>query len=252
MTSRTTARLVAGAAALGGLLCTAVPAHAALSAPVADAFVVSATGGLVTVSPTPHSNYPGPPSNTQTDVGINAGPFASSKTLTATTSGSPSAGTSSAEASAENLTVTLGPTASLVLGAVDTTCNATQSGANGNSSITNASFVVGGVTQTITVPNTNTTIPLPLSLGSLEFFPSSSDSNNVLTEDAIKITLGTGSSAQTLIIAQAQCGGAQPVVTNPTPMISAPMAAGAGATAVIGGVVYLRRRKSAKDTIASI
>ena len=251
MNSRTTARLVAGAAALGGLLCTAVPAHAALSAPVADAFVVSSSGA-VTVSPTPHSNYPGPPTGTQTVVGVNVAPFASNGTLTATTSGSPSAGTSSAEATAENLTVTLGTGVSLVLGAIDTTCNATQSGANGSSSIANASFVVGGISTAINIPNVTSTISLPLSLGSLQFFPSSSDSNGVLTEDAIKITLGTGNLTQTLTIAQAQCGGAPPVVVNPTPMISAPAAAGAGAAAIIGGVVYLRRRKSSKDTVSSI
>lgn len=249
MTSRTTARLVAGAAALGGLLCTAVPAHAALSAPVADAFVVSSSGA-VTVSPTPHSNYPGPPVGTQTVVGINVAPFASNATLSATTSGSPSAGTSSAEATAQNLTVTLGTGVSLVLGAIDTTCNATQSGANGNSSIANASFVVGGVSTAITIPNVTTTISLPLNLGSLEFFPSSTDANGVLTADALKISLLNDT--QTLTIAQAQCGGAPPVVVNPTPMISAPVAAGAGATAVIGGVVYLRRRKSGKDTVSSI
>ena len=249
MNSRSTARLVAGAAALGGLLCTAVPAHAALSAPVADAFVVSSSGA-VTVSPTPHSNYPGPPTNTQTVVGINVAPFASDATLTAKTSGSPSAGTSSAEAKAENLTVTLGPTASLVLGAIDTKCDATQSGANGSSSIASASFKVLGVSTAINIPNVTTTISLPLSLGSLQFFPSSSDSNGVLTEAALKITLLNGT--QTLTIAQAQCGGAAPVIVNPTPMISAPVAAGAGATAVIGGVVYLRRRKSAKDTVSSI
>jgi hypothetical protein len=252
MTSRTTARLVAGAAALGGLLCTAVPAHAALTAPVADAFVVSSSG-LVTVAPLPHSNYPGPPTGTITAVNITAAPFASNGTLTASTSGDPTAGTSSAEAKADDLTVTLGSGVSLVLGAIDTKCNATQSSASGTSSIANAHFTVAGVsTGAITIPNANATIALPLSLGSLEFFPSSTDSNGVLTEDAIKITLGAGNLTQTLTIAQAQCGGAPPVVVNPTPMISTPMAAGAGATAIIGGVVYLRRRKSGKDTVSSI
>ena len=249
MTSRSTARLVAGAAALGGLLCTAVPSHAALSAPVADAFMVSSTG-VVTVSPTPHSNYPGPPTGPQTVVGISVAPFASDATLSATTSGNPSTGTSSAEAKAESLTVSLGSGVSLVLGAIDTKCDATPSGANGSSSIANASFKVLGVSTAITIPNVTTTISLPAGLGSLQFFPSSSDSNGVLTEDALKINLLNGT--QTLTIAQAQCGGAQPVVVNPTPMISAPVAAGAGATAVIGGVVYLRRRKSAKDTVSSI
>jgi hypothetical protein len=246
MNSRTTARLVAGAAALGGLLCTAVPAHAALSAPVADAFVVSSSG-VLTVSPTPHSNYPGPPTGTQTVVGISVPPFASNATLTATTSGSPSAGTSSAEATAENLTVALGGVVSLVLGAVDTTCNATQSGAHSNSTIANAHFVVAGIPATINIPNTPTTISLPANLGSLDFFPSSTDANGVLTADALTIHLLNRT--QTLTIAQAQCGGAPPVITNPTPMISAPMAAGAGATAVIGGVVYLRRRKSGKAAV---
>lgn len=247
MTPRTTARLVAGAAALGGLLCTAVPAHAALSAPVADAFMVASTG-VVTVSPTPHSNYPGPPTGTQTAVGISVAPFASNATLTATTSGDPSTGTSSAEAKTESLTVTLGPTASLVLGAIDTTCNATPTGATGNSSIASASFKVLGVSTAINIPNTNATIALPLNLGSLEFFPSSTDSNGVLTEAAIKIKLLNNT--QTLTIAQAQCGGAPAVVVNPTPMISTPVAAGAGAAAIIGGVVVLRRRR--KTSVESV
>jgi hypothetical protein len=79
MIPRTKARLAASAVALGGLLCTAMPAHAALSAPEANAFVVSATaiGNLVAVPPTPNSTYPN--GGTNTVVGLAVGPIASDR-----------------------------------------------------------------------------------------------------------------------------------------------------------------------------
>ncbi|HET9168598.1 MAG TPA: hypothetical protein VFN97_04145 [Actinospica sp.] len=241
MNTRTTARLVAGAAALGGLLCTAVPAHAALSAPVADAFMVSSSG-IVTVAPTPHSNYPGPPTGLQTVSSIAVAPFASNSLLSANTTGDPTAGTSFAEAKADSLTVALGGLTSLVVGAVDTTCNGTPTGNSGNSTIASLAFKVGPITTPITLSNVPTTISIPGGLGSIQTFPSSTNpTTGVLTNAALKINLLNGT--QTLTVAQASCGGAPPVSVNPTPMVSAPAAAGAGAAAIIGGVIMLRRRR---------
>jgi hypothetical protein len=243
MTPRTTARFAAGALALGGLMCSAIPAHAALTAPQANAFVVSASavGGAVNVAPTPLSNYPANP-GPQTVVGIAVAPFASNATLTATTAGDPSTGTSSASATVDSLGVTLPLGNTLAVTGINSTCNATSTGATG-------SGLVAGLTLT-TALGTKTTIAVKTGVNStasiaglanITFNQQSTDTNGVLTVNALHITLLGGTGAD-IIIGQAQCGGAPASNVNPTPMISAPVAAGAGATAAVGGVVMVRRR----------
>jgi len=245
MIPRTKARLAASAVALGGLLCTAVPAHAALTSPQANAFVVSAgaIGNLVAVPPTPTSTYP--PGGTTTTVGLAVGPFATSSTLTATTGGDPSTGNANASATVEQLGVTLGPTATAALTGVNSTCTATPSGATGSGTIASGSVTVLGVPITLAAnAGKNTAVSVP-GIASIVLNEQSTDSNGVLTVNAVHITLLGGTGAD-VIIGHAQCGGAPPAVVNPTPMISAPVAAGAGATAVVGGVVMLRRRNRGK------
>lgn len=248
MIPRTKARLAAGALALGGVMCSTLPAHAALTSPQANAFVVSATalGNFAAVSPIPSSTYP--TGGTVTAVGLNVGPIATDATLTATTSGDPSTGDSAASATVESLGVTL-PLGLGTLGVtgVNSTCNATPAGATGTGTIAGLTLttVLGTKTTIAVKTGKNSTVSIP-GVATVTFNGQSTDANGVLTVDAAKITL-VGGAVGTVTIGQAQCGGAPPVTTNQTPMISAPVAAGAGATAAIGGVVMVRRRNRGKS-----
>ena len=244
MNSRTKARLAAGTLALGGLMCSAVPAHAALTAPQANAFVVSATaiGTTVAVPATPNSTYP--TGGTSTVVGLSVGPFATNSTLTATTSGDPSTGDAAASATVEQLGVTLPAGNSVALTGINSTCTATPSGATGSGVIAGGTIRVLGIPTTLkanAAPNTT----VNLAVAKIVLNEQTTDANGVLTVNAVHITLLGGAGAD-IIIGHAQCGGAPASNVNPTPMISAPVAAGAGATALVGGVVMLRRRNGGK------
>jgi hypothetical protein len=250
MSSRTRRRLAAGAAVLGGLMCAAAPAQAALTSPQADAFVVSANafGTFAAVAPTPHSTYT--PGGTVTAVGLNVGPFATNATLTATTGGDPSTGNSSASATVDNLSVNL-LVASLAVTGVNSTCSATPSGATGNGTIATGSVTspLGVTLATLSAnaqPNTMVNIP---AIGSVVLNEQSTDGNGVLTVNAVHIKVLPTLNAADVVIGHAQCGGAPPV--QPTPMVSAPIAAGTAAMAVTGGVVYLRRRNRANGVDAA-
>jgi hypothetical protein len=250
MNPRTKARLAAGTVALGGLLCTAMPAHAALTSPQANAFVVSADaiGNLVAVPPTPTSTYPS--GGTNTVVGLSVGPLATNATLTAKTTGDMSTGASSASATVENLSVNLGGLATVSLTAINSTCTATAppAAATGSGTIASGKVTLAGLgllpitLKANAAPNTTVAVP---GIASIVLNEQSTDANGVLTVNAVHIKL-LGGAAANVIIGHAQCGGAPATNTNPTPMISAPVAAGAGATAVVGGVVMLRRRNRGK------
>jgi hypothetical protein len=245
MIPRTKARLAAGTLALGGLMCSAVPAHAALTAPQANAFVVSATaiGTTVAVPATPSSTYP--PGGTNTVVGLSVGPFATDSTLTATTGGDPATGDANASATVEKLGITLPAGNSISLTGIKSTCTATPAGATGSGTIAGGTISVLGIPTTLAAdaaPNTT----VNLAVAKIVLNEQTTDANGVLTVNAVHITLLGGAGAN-LIIGHAQCGGAPAVNTNPTPMISAPVAAGAGATAVVGGVVMVGRRRRGKN-----
>jgi hypothetical protein len=246
MIPRTKARLAVGAVALGGLMCSAIPAHAALTAPQANAFVVSATaiGTTVAVPATPSSTYP--PGGTNTVVGLSVGPFATDSTLTATTGGDPATGDANASATVENLGITLPVGNSVSLTGINSTCTATPAGATGSGTIAGGTISVLGIPTTLAAdaaPNTT----VNLAIGKIVLNEQTTDpSTGVLTVNAVHITLLGGAGAN-LIIGHAQCGGAPATNINPTPMISAPVAAGAGATAVVGGVVMVGRRRRGKS-----
>lgn len=246
MSSRTRRRVVLGTAVVGGLLCNALPAHAALTSPEATAYVVSADAlaGLVAVPPTPLSTYP--TGGTQTTLGIAVAPFASTATLTATTAGDPTTGDSSASATVEqlgvNLPLPLLPT-TLALTGINSTCSATPAGATGNGTIATGSLKVG-LLPAITLaanaaPNTGVTVP---GLGSLVLNQQSTDINGVLTVNAIHLTLLPALGAANVIIGHVTCGGAPPVVA--TPMVAAPIAGGAAAASLAGAAMFVRRRSS--------
>jgi hypothetical protein len=243
MRTTTRRRLAAGAAVFGAALCGATPAHAALTTPQANAYVVSADaiGSIVEVLPTPSSTFA--PGGTSTLVGISAGPFASSSTLTATTSGDPTSGTSAASATVQSLTADLGASiATISLTGVNSQCMATPDGASGDG------FISGGTVSILGLPaitlqanaaeDTGVTIP---GVGQLTLNEQSVDSDGVRTINALHLVLLPTLGGANVIIGHVSCGGAPP--TEPTPMISAPVAGGTTAAAAMGGVVYLRRRR---------
>ncbi|HEV3169251.1 MAG TPA: choice-of-anchor P family protein [Actinocrinis sp.] len=248
MSTRSRRWLAAGAAVLGGLLCAATPAQAALTSPQAEAYVVSANafGSFLAVAPTPFSTYS--PGGTQTLVGLTVGPFATSSTLTSTTAGDPTNGTASASATVEQLGVNLGPALSASLTGVNATCNATPSGATGNGIITAGSITALGLPALALTANAlpNTVLGIP-GVVTVTLNEQSTDANGVLTVNAVHIKVLSGNGAD-VIVGQAQCGGAPPV--QATPMISSAVGAGAVAMAAVGGVVYLRRRNRGQQTEA--
>ncbi|MFE2109832.1 choice-of-anchor P family protein [Kitasatospora sp. NPDC059463] len=239
------ARVLAGTALAAGLLTSvAGPAYAALTSPEANAYVVSADafGSLAAVPPTPTSTYP--PGGTSTLIGLTAGPFATDSTLTATTAGDPTTGTSSASATVDSLGIDFGALGSATLTGVNSTCNATPSGATGNGTIAAGTvtlpFPLPPVTLQANAPQ-NTTVSIP-GIGQVVLNEQSTDADGVLTVNAVHFTLLPALNGANLIIGHAECGGASPAA--PVPMINAQVASATGATALAAGLgfVYLRRR----------
>ncbi|WP_195911176.1 choice-of-anchor P family protein [Streptomyces kaniharaensis] len=195
-----------------GTLCSATPAHAALPSPIAHAFVVSsdAIGAIAAVPPTVVSDYP--PGGTTTQVGLTAGPFATSGTLTAATAGNPVTGTSSATATVENLGGNLGANIGVLgLVGVHSTCNANAAGATGSGLIDSGSVTPAGLAPVIlpSNPAPNTVIVIP-ALGQLTLNEQSTDVNGVLTVNAFHLQLLPELSGANVIVAHVQCGGAAP------------------------------------------
>ncbi|MFD4657195.1 choice-of-anchor P family protein [Kitasatospora sp. NPDC058444] len=243
MRTRTRNRVLAGTALAVGVLSVASPAHAALPAPTADAYVVStqALGGMVAVAPSPESTYPS--GGTRTLIGLNVGPVATNSTLTATTAGNPADGTASASATVDKLGLDLG-VASVSLTGVNSTCTATPTGATGSGLIAGGSVTVGllPVNLQANAP-ANTKVDIPL-VGSIVLNEQTTDANGVLTVNAVHITLLPSLNGANLVIGHAECGGAEPAAA--VPMIN-PSVAGMGGGAVLAGVlatVYVRRRNA--------
>lgn len=199
-------------ASLVGTMWSAAPANAAPASPVASAYVVAADaiGAIVAVPPTPVSNFP--PGGTVRQLGINAGPFASSSTLTATTAGNVPNGTSSASATVQNLAVNLGAlVGSLDLTGINATCNATPAGATGSATITSGTATPTGLLP-VTLPAQaapNTAIGVP-GLGTITLNEQTTDVDGVLTVNAVHLLLLPEFGAANVIIGHAECGGSAP------------------------------------------
>ncbi|HEV2636222.1 MAG TPA: choice-of-anchor P family protein [Actinocrinis sp.] len=242
MSSRSRRRVTVGAAVLGGLLCNALPAHAALTTPASTAYVVSASaiGNLVAVAPTPTSTYA--PGGTTTVAGLALGPFATNATLTATTAGDPTTGDSSASATVDTLGVNLGVIGSLALTGINSSCAATPTGADGSGVIAGGTVTVGLLPPITLAANAapNTTISIPL-LGSLVLNEQSTDpTTGIITVNAVDLNLLPALGGANLTLGHVTCGGAAPVVA--TPMVAAPIAGGASVAALAGGMFFMRRR----------
>ncbi|MFB6887871.1 choice-of-anchor P family protein [Kitasatospora sp. NPDC056327] len=246
MTSRRTrTRLLAAAALTAALVCAAAPAWAALSAPEAKAYVVSADAlaGTVAVAPTPASAYPS--GGTETVLGIHVGPFAGDSLLTATTSGDPQAGTSGASATVDSLGVDLG-VATVSLTGVNSTCTATPSGATGSGVIAGGSVRLPLLPaidlQAGAAPNTGLDVP---GVGTVLLNEQTTDANGIRSVNAVRISLLPILNAADVVIGHAECGGAEPAAA--VPMIDPEVAAvgGAAAVATAAVLVHLRRRRHA-------
>ncbi|MFD5564931.1 choice-of-anchor P family protein [Kitasatospora griseola] len=238
----TRTRVLAGAALAAGLFCSAAPAFAALTSPEATAYVVSADAlnNNVAVPPQPLSTYP--PGGTQTLVGLTVGPFATDATLTATTAGDPTLGTSSASATVDHLTLTLGPALTGDVTGVQSTCSADPNGPTGNGVIASGTLTVLGVPTTLQAnapKNTSVTVP---GLGTVTLNEQSTDANDVLTVNAVHIVLLPALGGANVIIGHVECGGSP--AAGAVPMIDTQVGVigGSLAAAAVLGTVYYRRR----------
>ncbi|MDH6136658.1 hypothetical protein P3T37_006089 [Kitasatospora sp. MAA4] len=243
---------VAGIAALGLLagVTQANAEHRAQMPPDANAYVLQADvlGNLAAVPPTPLSTCPPGTGSTQTLLGLNAGPFATTSLLTAQTGCDVAAGTSNSSATVADVTANLAPIlagTSLHVTGVNSTCTAPALPGQPTGSGTIASGTVDllglpAITLAASAsPNTIVTIP---NVGTL-VLNEQTRSGNTLSVNAVHLTvLGT---AANVIIGHADCEGAPP--TPPVPMMSKSAAIGGGVTAAAaaaGGAVFLRRRES--------
>lgn len=210
------------AALLGTALGVVAPSQAANASPQAEAYVVSADAlaGLVKVDPTPDSKFP--PGGTQTVVGLNVGSIATDAALTATTAGDAKAGTASASATGDRLTLNVPLVGTLVVTGVKATCDAPAApgAATGDGIIATAVFTpvapapplppLPPVTITIT-PGKNQAVTVQ-GLGAIVFNKQSTDKDGNLTVEAADVTLAGG---QEVVLGYAMCGGAAPSSNAP-------------------------------------
>ncbi|MFF9403587.1 choice-of-anchor P family protein [Streptomyces sp. NPDC014744] len=254
MRTRTRARarihVLTGSALVAGILSAAAPAYAALPAPEADAYVVSseALSGAVAVSPTPHSTYPS--GGTETLVGLDLGAFTTTSVLTAKTGGNPADGTSSASATVDKLGLDLGVAQASLTG-VESTCEATPTGAKGSGLIAGGSITVLGIPTNLQAnAPANTKVSIP-AVGSIVLNEQTTDADGVLSVNAVHITLLPALNGANLVIGHAECGGAEPA--EAVPMIDPTVAGATGGVAVAGvlATVYLRRRNTGAEGSAA-
>jgi hypothetical protein len=209
------------AALLGTALGISAPTQAADKTPQAEAYVVSAQalGGLVAVPSTPDSKDPR--GGTLTVVGLNLGPIATDATLKAATAGDDKAGTASASATAEHVTLTVPLVGALEVTGIKATCDAPAAPgeATGTGLIATATFtpvqpaapLPPSPPVTITVPaGKNQTAAVP-GLGTIVVDKQSVDDRGNLTVEAAVITLTGG---QEVVLGYAECGGATPSSTG--------------------------------------
>lgn len=248
--ARTRACVLTGSALAVGILSAAAPAYAALPAPEADAYVVSseALAGAVAVAPTPRSTYPS--GGTETLVGLDLGAFTTTSVLTAETDGNPADGTSSASAAVDKLALDLGVAQASLTG-IESTCEATPTGAEGSGLIAGGSITVLGIPTNLQAnAPANTKVSIP-GVGSIVLNEQTTNADGVLSVNAVHITLLPALNGANLVIGHAECGGAEPA--EAVPMIDPTVAGATGGVAVAGvlATVYLRRRNAVADGSAA-
>lgn len=227
-------------AAVAGLAAVAV---VALASPAAaspgnnQAFGIRASG-LIDAGPFAQANFPSGPFNS-TLVSASIPGLASSGTINA------NASATTADASVENLAVTLTPLASLTATAVSSECsyNPDTAALTGSSSIAGGTItILAGVPITLaTAPAANTNVVAIPGVAQIVLNRQVIAADGTLTVDAIFIELLDG---QQIIIATSHC---HPEVLA-VPVIAPEFAAGAGVLGLLAlGFVLYRRRQTAVD-----
>jgi hypothetical protein len=228
-----------GVAVAASLLLGALPASAAPGDGSAYGAKVSVTllgAAAVNVGPLAPSNTAGP---TQATVAsVNAAGLVTSGVVTSQAVLNEETGAVHAQADIANVGINLAALDGTI-GAVNATCDATQAGKTGSSTLANVN--IPGVTVTANpAPNTKITLA---GLATITFNEQIQNADGSLTVNAVHIALNALIGSGDVILAQAKCGPAAPPV---------PLASGAGlwlglgllglAAIPIGGMVLRKRR----------
>lgn len=228
-----------GVAVVASLVLGAMPASAAPGDGSAYGVKVSVTllgAAAVNVGPLAASNTGGPTSASVASV--NAAGLVTTGLVTSEAVLNEETGEVHAQADIANVGINLGALDGTI-GAVNATCDATQAGTTGSSTLANVN--IPGVTVTAN-PAPNTKISL-LGLATITFNEQIQNADGSLTVNAVHITLNALVGQGDVVLASATCGPAAPPV---------PLASGAGlwlglgllglAAIPVGGMVLRKRR----------
>lgn len=227
-----------GAAVVASLVLGAMPASAAPGDGSAFAAKVAVTllgAPAVNVGPLAASNTSGP--TTANLASVNAGGLVTAGVVTSSATLNPDTGVVHAQADIADVGIGLAALKGTI-GAIKATCDATQAGVTGSSTL--ADVKIPGVSVGAN-PGPNTTVSLPLVK---IVFNEQITSDGSLTVNAVHIYLNALVGTGDIILAQAKCGPAAPPV---------PLASGAGLwlglgllamVAVPAGVIVIRKRRT--------
>jgi len=225
--------VVAAALVLGAMPASAAPGDG--SAYAAKVAVTLLGAPAVNVGPLAPSNTNGP--TTANLASINAGGLVTAGVVTSSATLNQDTGVVHAQADIANVGIGLAALKGTI-GAVNATCDATQAGFTGTSTLANVQ--IPGVSVGAN-PGPNTTINLPLV--KIVFNEQITDGTG-LTVNAVHIYLNALVGTGDIILAQAKCGPAAPPV---------PLASGAGLwlglgllamVAIPAGAVVIRKRRT--------
>jgi hypothetical protein len=225
--------VVAAALVLGAMPASAAPGDG--SAYAAKVAVTLLGAPAVNVGPLAPSNTNGP--TTANLASINAGGLVTAGVVTSSATLNQDTGVVHAQADIANVGIGLAALKGTI-GAVNATCDATQAGITGTSTLANVQ--IPGVSVGAN-PGPNTTINLPLV--KIVFNEQITDGSG-LTVNAVHIYLNALVGTGDIILAQAKCGPAAPPV---------PLASGAGLwlglgllamVAIPAGAVVIRKRRT--------
>ncbi|WP_156755741.1 choice-of-anchor P family protein [Actinokineospora pegani] len=217
---------VLGVAVVVALIASALPASAAPgdgSAYAADVNVTLLNQPAVDIGPLAPSNTSGPTTNTLASITVpgvlNAGVVTSAASLNEST------GVVHSEATIADLRLVLGNLGSI--GSLQATCDATQAGNVGTTSLTGVNLLGVSIPGN-PAPNTTVSIPPVLSLASLTFNEQIANPDGSLTVNAVHLRLNALLGVGDVIIGSATCGPAAAPI---------PLASGLGLWIGLGLVV---------------
>jgi hypothetical protein len=226
--------VVAAALVLGAMPASAAPGDG--SAYAAKVAVTLLGAPAVNVGPLAPSNTNGPTAANL--ASINAGGLVTAGVVTSSATLNQDTGVVHAQADIANVGIGLAALKGTI-GAVNATCDATQAGVTGSSTLANVQ--IPGVSVGAN-PGPNTTINLPLV--KIVFNEQITGGDGSLTVNAVHIYLNALVGTGDIVLAQAKCGPAAPPV---------PLASGAGLwlglgllamVAIPAGAVVIRKRRT--------